>query len=420
MKIELVCYSDLMGGAARASFRLHRALVAADEESTLRVQSKYSDDWRVISSKPPSRIQRRLKELSHRVMRKQKSENLTLHSAELFFSSGLDTAINLSDSQVVNLHWVCCNMLSIKDIGRIRKPIVWTMHDMWPFCGAEHYSDDATGARFELGYNRINRPIGNSGPDVDRWVWKSKCKAWRKPMHLVAPSRWLGECARRSVLMRDWPISVIPNPLDTQVYQPYSKSFVRKALSLPGDKQLIAFGAIGGGSDPRKGFGKLMNALRLVADSSSNIACVIFGQSAPKHKVELGMPIYWMGHLYDDISLSLVYSAVDVMVVPSLQENLPQTGTEAQACGCPVVAFNCTGMPDVVEHMKTGYLAEAYSNSDLAAGMGWVLEDKGRHLALSEAARERALRLWSLEVVVPQYLKVYQEAIQGLGVTKLG
>ncbi len=418
MKIELVCHSDLKGGAMRAAFRLHRALVAAGENSKLRVLSKYSDDWRVISSKRPNFMQRRMKAFSARVMRKQKSDNLTVHSAGLFFSSGLDTAINISDSQVVNLHWVCGNMLSVKDIGRIRKPIVWTMHDMWPFCGAEHYSDDSPGTRFELGYNRANRPIGNIGPDVDRWVWNRKLKAWRQPMHIVTPSRWLGECARRSMLMRDWPISVIPNPLDTLVYQPYPKSFARKVLNLPEDLRLISFGAIGGGSDPRKGFDKLMAALRLVSDSAPNTACVTFGQSKPKHKLDIGMPIYWMGHLHDDISLSLIYSAVDVMVVPSLQENLPQTGTEAQACGCPVVAFNCTGMPDVVAHKKTGYLAEAYSNSDLAAGIGWVLEDKDRHLALSKAARERALSLWSPEVVIPQYLKVYRDAIQGIGVAR--
>lgn len=416
MKIELVCHSDLMGGAARAAYRLHRALVTAGVESTLRVAAKYSDDWRVVLSNPTAgnRVQARLKLLSDRVMQLQKSDNLTMHSAAAFFSSGLDREINSADTQVVNLHWVNLNMLSIEDIGRIRKPIVWTMHDMWPFCGAEHYADDAPGARFESGYSRTNRPVGNSGLDVDRWTWNRKRKAWRKPMHIVTPSRWLAECARRSVLMCDWPISVIPNPLNTQVYQPHSKPFARKALNLPEDKRLIAFGAIGGGSDPRKGFDMLLAAVRLVSGGNSNIACVIFGQREPKNIPDIGMPIYWMGHLNDDISLALLYSAVDAVVVPSRQENLPQSGTEAQACGCPVVAFNCTGLPDVVEHRKTGYLAEAYSNTDLAAGIDWVLENDERRLALSKAARERALRLWSPEVVVPQYMKAYQDAIQGL------
>lgn len=350
--------------------------------------------------------------LSDRLMRQQMSDNLVPHSASAFFSSGLDRVINSTDSQVVNLHWVCGNMLSVKDIGRIRKPIVWTMHDMWPFCGAEHYADDSPGARFESGYLGTNRPAGHSGLDVDRWTWNRKVKAWKRHMHIVAPSRWLATCARRSVLMGDWPISVIPNALDTQIYRPHPKSFARNALNLPEDKQLIAFGAIGGGNNHRKGFDTLLAALRLVSEANTNVAYVIFGQSKPKDIPDIGMHIYWMGHLNDDISLALLYSAVDVIVVPSRQENLPQSGTEAQACGCPVVAFNCTGLPDVVEHKTTGYLADAYSSTDLAAGIDWVLEDGRRHAELSKAARERAMRLWSPEVVVPQYMKVYQDAIQ--------
>ena len=126
---------------------------------------------------------------------------------------------------------------------------------------------------------------------------------------------------------------------------------------------------------------------------------------------QLGLPLHWLGHLSDDVTLSILYSAVDVTVVPSRQENLPQSGTEAQACGCPVVAFNTTGLKDIVEHEQTGYLAEAYKTEDLARGIMWVLEDKDRHSKLSVQARQRAVSLWSHEVVVPQYLEVYGRAI---------
>lgn len=413
MKVELLSYSDSSGGAARAAFRMHRVLIASGEECTLRVVEKDSDDWRVIVSNPVegSRVQSRLKRLSDRLISYQKTENLTLHSAAAFFTSGLDAVLNRSDSAVVNLHWVCGNMLSVEEIGRIQKPVVWTMHDMWPFCGAEHYAPDTSFARFEAGYNRLNRPSGDSGLDIDRWVWKRKLKAWRKPMHIISPSRWLAECAKRSVLMRDWPISVVPNPIDILVYKPYPKVFSRKVLNLPEYKRLIAFGAMDGGRDPRKGFDMLLEALQLLSAINKDIACVVFGQSEPKEAPEIGVPIYWAGHLHDDASLALLYSSVDVMVVPSRQENLPQTGTEAQACGCPVVGFDCTGMPDVVEHRITGYLAEAFSVDDLSAGIGWVLEDEDRHLSLSEAARERAVSLWAPEIVVPQYIGIYNDAL---------
>ena len=142
-----------------------------------------------------------------------------------------------------------------------------------------------------------------------------------------------------------------------------------------------------------------------------DVHCVIFGQSEPESPPCLGLPIHWLGHLNDDITLSLLYSAVDVTVVSSRQENLPQTATEAQACGCPVVAFNTTGLTDVVEHKHTGYLAEAFSVNDLAKGILWVLADKDRHAKLSFQARQRAVSLWSDEVVVPQYMEVYKRAI---------
>ena len=182
-------------------------------------------------------------------------------------------------------------------------------------------------------------------------------------------------------------------------------------LGLPQEPRLVLFGAIGGGRDPRKGWDLLQPALTQVAGGVSNVHGIIFGQSEPQLPPQLGLPLHWMGHLHDDTTLALLYSAADVTVVPSRQDNLPQSGTEAQTCGCPVVAFNVTGLPDVVEHGTTGYLAEVYSSEDLAKGIAWVLEDAERHAQLGAQARERAVLLWSPDVVVPQYLEVYQAAI---------
>jgi glycosyltransferase involved in cell wall biosynthesis len=306
-------------------------------------------------------------------------------------------------------------MLSVANIGRLRKPMVWTLHDMWAFCGAEHYTEDN---RWRDGYTRSNRPSYEEGFDVNRWTWNRKREYWKHPMHIVAPSRWLADCARESVLFRDWPVSVIPNVLDTDIYQPLDKGFCRQALHLPADLRIILFGAIGGGRDPRKGYDLLQDALARLATrgDAQNVLCVVFGQSAPQNPPALPFPIRWMGHVHDDVTLALLYNAADVMVVPSRQENLPQTATEPQACGCPVVAFDCTGFSDAVEHRETGYLARAFDTEDMAEGLRWILEDADLRDTLGRAARSRALRLWAPEVVVPQYLRVYEEAIglQGL------
>jgi glycosyltransferase involved in cell wall biosynthesis len=414
MKITVVSQSDTSGGAARAAFRLHKALLVNGVGSRMRVAEKKSDLATVDGSVGNMMAKKWFalrRNLAEKLMRMQSTPNFTIHSPSVV-SSGIVDELNASVTEVVNLHWVCGEFLSVEDIGRISKPTVWTLHDMWAFCGAEHYAPDDGSARWRLGYRVENRLTEQKGLDIDRWVWNRKRKNWTHPVHIITPSRWLAECVRNSALMYDWPVTVIPNPLDTRQFQPWPKALARQILGLPLDVNVVLFGAIGGGSDLRKGWDLLQPALGIVADKMPDMHGVIFGQSEPINPPSLGMPLHWLGHLNDDVTLALLYSAADVMVVPSRQENLPQSGTEAQACGCPVVAFNCTGLPDVVAHEETGYLAKPYDFENLAKGIRWVLEDTQRHSRLRSAARARALQLWSPDVVVPQYMKVYEATIE--------
>lgn len=413
--MQLISHTDSKDGAARAAYRLHSSLNQVGITSSMKVRVKQSDDWTVEG--PTGYIGRahgkiRLP-LGVRLMRLQQSGNQNLHTGN-WLPSSMAGEINASDSDVVNLHWVGGETLSVEDIGRIRKPLVWTLHDMWPFCGGEHYAADDASSRWRSGYSKANRPATEGGLDFDRLVWKRKRRAWKRPIHIVTPSAWLANCARDSVLFHDWPVTVIPNALDTRMYQPLDRSFCRQALGLPADKRVVLFGAIGGARDPRKGYDLLLDALVTLAGQvdPASLLCVMFGQGAPENPPAIPFPIRWTGHLHDDYSLALLYNAADITVVPSRQENLPQTATEPQACGCPVVAFDCTGLSDAVVHQKTGYLASAFDSADLAAGMCWILEDENRRDSLGHAARERALELWSPEVVVPQYLRVYEAAIR--------
>jgi glycosyltransferase involved in cell wall biosynthesis len=412
MRPLIVSKSDLAGGAARAAHRLHCALVAAQVESTMLVGSRGSEDRRVQG--PATSLQRLSAKipavLDNLPAMMQQSTN-PINRSPAWTGSVSARRINALDADVINLHWTCGGFLSIEEIGRITKPLVWTLHDMWAFCGAENYAADDQKARFRSGYDRSNRSPSDKGVDIDRWAWSRKQRSWRHPFRIVTPSRWLADCVRDSALMRDWPVSVIPNPLDTEVFKPYPKNEARKLLQLPEDAKLVLFGALKGGSDPRKGWDLLQPALARAGQRIPGLQGVIFGQGEPHSPPELGLPLHWLGHINDDNKLAQLYSAVDVTVVPSRQENLPQVGTEAQACGCPVVAFNTAGLPDVVEHMHTGYLAQAFSIDDLAKGIAWVLQDAALHADLSESARERARRFWSPKVVVPQYLEVYRQAI---------
>jgi len=232
-------------------------------------------------------------------------------------------------------------------------------------------------------------------------------------MHIVSPSNWLAECARGSILLQDKKISIVPNTLNTEVYKPLDHLFCRKVLNLPEDKKIILFGAMGGGKDNNKGYDLLVSALDILSAryKFDDVLCVVFGQSEPQHVSVLPFKVHWLGHIHDDETLALLYNAATMMVVPSRKENLPQTATEAQACGTPVVAFNCTGLTDVIEHKQTGYLAQAYDTQDMATGMQWILENKTECERLGVNSRIRAQELWAMDVVVKQYQLIYCDVL---------
>lgn len=413
LAVILVATQDTMGaGGFKASERLHRAFLSNNISSWMHVAQKRSD-LRTIDG-PKSRLQKLLNinkaRLARLLMQLQRSPSTTVGSPA-FLPSGLTTQLNTANADLLHLHWICGEFLSIEDIGRLTKPLVWTLHDMWPFAGAEHYCDDGPNARWRLGYQAENDLLNHRGIDLDRWVWNRKCHAWKTPIHIISPSQWLADCARKSVLMKNWPISVIPNALDTERFSPWPKDMARQILGLPQEKQLVLFGAVGGGKDPRKGWDLLQPALAKLAAQIPNLVGVVFGQSEPRDPPRLGLPLCWMGHLYDEVTLALLYSAADVMVVPSRQEAFGQTGSEAQSCGCPVVAFNTCGLPSVLVHQETGYLATPFEVEDLAQGISWVLAKPDRYTQLSQRARERAVQLWSPQVVVKQHIAVYKQAL---------
>lgn len=409
MKSIHLNHSDISGGAARAAYRIHHALRNSGFDSHMRVNVATAGDWTVDGPRSKAaKLLAKLRPLMTGSLNKTlKTGNPVIHSMGVL-PSRLSKELNTSSADVVHLHWVNGEMMSVADIGKLKKPVVWTLHDMWAFCGAEHYTEDT---RWRDGYTATNRPVHEAGFDLNRWTFARKQSHWQKPMHIVTPSRWLGDCARQSLLMRYWPVTVIPNTLDTDRWQPINKAMARVLLGLPLDVPLLLFGAMGGASDPRKGFDLLQAALNHLRGQLPGLELVVFGQLAPKVTPDMGFPIHYTGHLHDDVSLRLLYSAADVMVVPSRQEAFGQTGSEAHACGTPVVAFKATGLLDVVAHKKTGYLARAFDASDLAAGIKWVLEDSIRLTKLGAAARTRAVALWSSDVVVQQYQAVYRAAV---------
>ncbi|MBW4589173.1 glycosyltransferase family 4 protein [Aetokthonos hydrillicola Thurmond2011] len=413
MQIIHASYSDLSGGAARAAYRIHRCLLQAKINSRMQVLSKISDDSTVTgNSAKIGRITTEIRTGLGLLAKKTiKSCDPGRYSAGILPSNWVKS-FQASDADVINLHWVGAETLSISEIGQIRKPIVWTFHDMWAFCGAEHYTNDGLNARWRQGYRSHNRPQDESGFDLNRWTWERKRRNWKYPFHIVCPSKWLADCVRNSALMPHFPVSVIPNPLDLDSFRPIEKTLARKLLNLPQQRSLILFGALGGTNDPRKGIDLLLQAISfLETQQLKDIEIVIFGQSVPEQVPKLGFPLRYTGHLGDDISLALLYSAADVFVAPSRQDNLPNTVVEAIACGTPTVAFKIGGMPDLIDHKVSGYLAQPYEVEDLATGIQWVIEQQKESKSLSLAARRHAEYMFDPIRVAQQYVTVYKEAV---------
>jgi len=411
MKVLIISKQDIQGGAFIAAHRLHNALRKSRVDSFMLVDNKISDDQTVVG--PSTKLAKLLSYLRpsliiHSIVKMLKTNKKVIYSPSVLPST-LVKRINESDAEIVNFHWIQNEMLSIKDISKIKKPTIWTLHDMWAFCGAEHYVNDS---RWREGYNLNNRPSYESGFDLNRWTWRRKQKYWKNPIQIIAVSSWLAKCVKESKLMSSWPVSVVANPLNTESFGLIDKKVARTKLNLPKDVPLILFGAFGGQKDPRKGFDLLISALKYIKDDLKikKVELVIFGQNKPKSSPWLDLPVHYLGHLSNDVSLRLAYNAADVMVVPSTQEAFGQTASESMACGTPVVAFATTGLLDIVDHQINGYLAKSFETSDLAKGINWVLNAQN-YSELCKNARDKILKEFDSKVIAKKYKDIFEKIL---------
>lgn len=406
MKALLVSHSNGGGGAGRATQRLFTALHSEGIDVRMYADFKHGDDAQIetIHGSTAS-LRRRI-----RIAVEEVPGFIASHPSKQLFSPGIASAvrastINRSDANVVNLHWTGYGTLSVRQIGRIRKPVVWTLHDMWAFTGGLGYESDAPDAPWRLGYERT---APSTRVDIECWVARRKQRHWVDlNVHLVAPSRWLAECVRESALLGGQPVSVIPNTLDLQRFAPRDQGLSRISFGISPRVRLIVVALGGDLSDDRKGFDLLVEALQQLEPGSVELA--IAGHAVPPPRWPSVMPkTHWLGRLDDD-ALVRAYTAADVVVVPSRQDNLPQTATEPQACGVPVVAFACGGLADAVEPDVTGLLAEPSNPVSLARQIERVLVDPALREELGLNARRRAERLWSPAVVGAAYADLFRQ-----------
>lgn len=417
MKVLHISTYDTCGGAAKAAYRLHNGLKNIDTESQMLVQVKFSNDADVIAT--GSKIVKKFPKLRPYVdslpklfFRSSDKTKRTPFSLQ-WFPNSIESRVAEVEPDIINLHWISGGFVNIETIAKFKKPIVWTLHDMWAFTGGCHINQGCEHYKESCGNCPQMSPKYNL--DLSSWVWQRKRKAWfNLNPTIVTPSYWLAQCAASSSLFKDWRIEVIHNGLDTELYKPYEQSLAREVLNLPQDKYLILFGANNAISDKNKGFHLLKAALENLSKSNWRERCeiVVFGASQPEKPIDIGFKTYYLGTIKNPTLLATVYSAVDVMVVPSIQESFGQTASESLACGTPVVAFNSTGLKDIVAHKQNGYLAKPFDVEDLAQGIAWVLEaSNSDNYKLNYHAREKVEREFTLEIQARRYLSLYENIL---------
>jgi glycosyltransferase involved in cell wall biosynthesis len=414
------------GGASRAAYRIHHSLRKAKIDSSLLVLNKTEDEPYVIALNQGFHgfLRRKFYKYKNRSFEANfigfQTKNSASHSLGLAHH-GLMPIINGSNADIIHLHWIN-NMLSIDNLAAIQRPIVWTFHDMWPFCGAEHYTmDDSPTARFRIGYCDFNRPNYEEGPDLNKLVWQHKMKAWsQKQFQIVCCSEWLLNCANGSQIFAKSIKNIIHHPLDLDtIYLPHSMSACRSFFQLPSDKKIIIAGAIDGIQNPYKGGDLLLEAAKQLSTQGQNdLLFCLFGNDDNINKIKWPLPVVNIGRIYDEKILAKLYSAADIFVLPSRQEAFGQVASEALACGTPIVAFNHGGPTDIIEHGVTGYLAKPYDPNDLANGIRFILtqdthlDERHPRSIIRKACRTRALKLFSPKLAAKRYLQVYQEALK--------
>ena len=410
MKILIVNESDINGGAARAAFRLHQTFLKHKIDSHMLVQSRYGYNPKVVG--PDTRWQKAKVKirtlLDYFPLLFYKNRTKTHFSLSWISNINMVRRINNFEADIVHLHWINSGMLSIKDISRIKAPIIWTMHDNWPFTGGCHIKWDCDLYKDNCGKCAILK--SSSIYDVSRLTYRMKKKHFPrvKNFAMIAPSKWLHELAQESSLLGQVDVSVIPNAIDIDRFRPIDKKISRRLWNFPLDKKIILFGAMNATSDINKGFDILVDALNSFGEE--NVALVVFGSSGSHSPLSDKYDVHYCGNISDDVSLVALYNSADVMVVPSRQENLSCAIMESLACGTPAVAFKVGGNEDLIEHKLNGYLAEPYESSDLAEGIDWVL-NRADNIKLAIHARNKIVEYCDSDTVAIQHYNLYEERL---------
>lgn len=417
MNILIVNKSERTGGAAVAANRLMEALNNNGEKAMMLVGEKQTDNISVAGM--PHRWLGKWHFLWERLCI---FVRLHLSRTNLFAIDIANSGFDITRTpefrwaDVVHLHWINQGMLSLKSIRKIvksGKPVVWTMHDAWAFTGICHYARGCEA--FQTGCHDCPLlPNHGSKHDLSHRVWKKKKLLFDNAnISFVACSQWLADQAKQSALLRGQHIVSIPNAIDSHIYCQKDKHEARTQLGLPLDRNIILF-VSQRVTDERKGVEYFIEALAMLTkehpEMVENTAVAILGSHSEEITSRIALPTYPLGYIENESMIVATYNAADLYVLPSMEDNLPNTIMEAMSCGVPCVGFRIGGIPEMIENGTNGYVAEPKNAADLARGIHWTLCEADRK-QLSQAAISKVKTTYSQQSVAAKYIEVYSESI---------
>lgn len=403
------------GGAGVAAARLHQALLHAGTESQLLVSElshpgQNTVAWADNTWKSRKAWGRFVRERLH-FLPEERDKSVRFAFSPAAVGADISEHPLVRAASIIHLHWINFGFLSLASLEKLfalGKPIVWTLHDMWTFTGGCHYNRGCERYLSHCCYCPYLRKPGQYDIAFAQFEQKRQLYA-HAALTLVSPSQWLGDQVQKAALTSGMSSLTIPNCIDTHLFKPENGSDARHALGLPLDKKLVLF-AGANTQDPRKGFRYFEEAMQNPALNDMEV--VILGKGQPEHFRNIPVKVHFLGKIASPQQMVHAYNAADLLVAPSLEDNLPNTIMEAMACGTPVVGFDTGGIPEMIGHRVSGYVAEAGSASSLSEGIQWIVShDAGG--AVSEACRQKVMHSYSEEVVTRQYAQLYQLLLHG-------
>lgn len=360
------------GGAAKAGIRLSHALKGFGVDSRITH----------MSSRIPAYLDAAIGKLTH-------TTNPIFHSYN-YFGQNIGSEIAKFKPDLLHIHWIGAGFITPESLAKFNLPIVWTLHDLWPLCGAEHLPAEAglpDSTRFQTGYLPSNRPAGESGLDLDRLVWQRKLKAFANlNLTYIAPSLFVKDLALSANSLGANKILYIPNGIDTTIFKPLKQRINHKPI--------ILFVGLNLQLDPNKGYADFLAAVKLLPQKlRNNLEVKVVG-----------------GEISSESQMAKLYQQASLTVVPSKLETLSFVTMESMACGTPVVAYQVGGIPDLVDHKLNGYLAKPYDVRDLSRGLEYILTHAKVRAAYSQSARKKILSHFTLSQMAKNYLKIYNKS----------